>query len=663
MKDKLEYGINDYIYGANDMHKIIVDSSIGDNGNNLTIMVLTCNRSNATITLLNSVQKNIPDFKGEVLLIDNNSDKSELNKVKKAIKDLSIDVRIVELDKNYGVAGGRNRGIEYVNTEWVFSLDNDIYLVGNPLSTIDDTIKLFGCHFLNVPLMDEKGENYFMNGGHLYIETVGSEIDVGGGSLFKQININEYQDTKPSLSTFFAGGTSVFKKQTFIDMGKYDEGYFIGFEDTDFSLRLFQKGYKIGNCVGKFLIHNHVIDNSIKSVKYEKTRFSSDIIYNSAMHFEEKWGYKVWNKNVALWLEERQKDLKVSEKNIKNRYMEKPKLALVVDVYNWCFFNISKQLEKYLSDKYDIKIVVMENFNDIYEAILYLKDFDLVHFFWRGNLLALMEEDNWSFVNKYGISYDYFKNEILDKMHITTSIYDHLYLDETINNTKKILDIAKEYTTSSNILNEIYQNLDVRKPNVTITDGVDLSKFYCTNDAKYVDITKRKVVFGWVGNSAWNSDDVDFKGFNTIIKPALEELIKEGYPIDTYFADKQVRQIPFDQMNDYYNSIDVLLCASKAEGTPNPVLEAMATGTVVISTKVGIVPDALGKRQSEYILKERTKEELKEKIVKLFEHINDFEKLKQENLKRIQNWTWEIKAKEFGKFFDECLKDDKKKVE
>lgn len=660
MREKLIWNIDDYIYGANDMHKLIVHDSIGSNGENLTIMVLTYNRSNATITLLKSIQKHVPNFLGEVLLLDNHSDKSELDKVKKEIEKLSINVRIIEFDKNYGVAGGRNRGIEFVNTDWVMSLDNDIYLIANPLESIDDALKLLGCHFLNIPLLDEKGKNYFLNGGHLYFETDGDEIDVGGGSLFEQTNVEQFNDAKPSLSTFFAGGTSVFKKKTFIEMGKYDEGYFIGFEDTDFSLRLFQSGYKIGNCVGNFLIHNHVVDDSAQSVKYEKNRFSPDIIYKSAMHFEEKWGYRVWNKNVALWLEKRRRDLNISEKNIKNKCVERPKLALVVDVYNWCFWNISKQLEKYLSDKFNIEIVVMEDYNDIYDALIYLKKFDLIHFFWRGSLLGINEEDDWSFTQKYGISYTYFKNEILSKMHITTSIYDHLYLDNDIEYTKKILDIAKEYTASSNILNDIYQKLDIRKPEVTVTDGIDLDKFYCTNDAKYVDIKNRKIIFGWVGNSAWNADEVDFKGFNTIIKPALDELIKEGYPIDTYFADKQIRQIPFDEMNNYYNSIDVILCASKAEGTPNPVLEAMATGTVVISTNVGIVPDALGKNQSKYILAERTKDELKKKIIMLIENLDSIEKLKEENLKRIKNWSWQIKANEFGKFFENCLNNENK---
>ncbi len=661
MRENLVYGIDDLLYGSSIFHKLIPNKSIGECGSNLTIMVLIYNRSKNTIQLLKSIKEHVPNFLGEVLLIDNNSNKDDLEKVQKVINKMPYKNRIISLGQNYGVAGGRNRGIEYVNTDWVFSLDNDIYLIDNPLPYIDDAIRLLGCHFLNIPLMDEKGEKFFLNGGHLYLDIdIEEKIHIGGGSLHKQCEISSYENAKPSLSTFFAGGTSVFKKDTFLKLGKYDEGYFIGFEDIDFSLRIFQEGYKIGNCVGKCLIHNHVIDKNQASIEYEKNRFSSSTIYNSAMHFEEKWGYKVWNKNTAMWLEQRQKDLKITDKKemeIVKLPEEKSKIALVVDAYDWCFYNISNQIKKYLYNKYDIEIIVMDNVNNIYNLLFYLKQFDLVHFFWRGHLHWIEKIDNKVFQDIYGVSYDYFVNNVLKKINITTSVYDHLFLGDDLPQTRKILSFTNRYTVSSNILYDIYKKIKrIPKPTCVITDGVDLEKFFPNNN-KYDSIDNRNFIFGWVGNSAWNEKDDDFKGFNTIIKPALEELKKEGYPVDWNFADKQIKQIPFDEMNDYYNSIDVLLCASKAEGTPNPVLEAMATGTVVISTNVGIVSDALGNIQKEYILEERTKECLKEKIKKLLDNKKEIRKLSKENLERIKDWSWQIKIREFDKFFEKAIKE------
>ena len=52
--------------------------------------------------------------------------------------------------------------------------------------------------------------------------------------------------------------------------------------------------------------------------------------------------------------------------------------------------------------------------------------------------------------------------------------------------------------------------------------------------------------------------------------------------------------VTFGDMPEWYSHIDVLICASESEGTPNPVLEALACGVPVISTHVGIPVIASG---------------------------------------------------------------------
>lgn len=81
----------------------------------------------------------------------------------------------------------------------------------------------------------------------------------------------------------------------------------------------------------------------------------------------------------------------------------------------------------------------------------------------------------------------------------------------------------------------------------------------------------------------------------------------------------------------------------------------MATGIPIISTDVGSVRDAFGERQEEFILKERTKEELKTKLKYLLEHFEILEKLSKENIKQIQNWSWENKCQQFREFFKKNL--------
>lgn len=343
--------------------------------------------------------------------------------------------------------------------------------------------------------------------------------------------------------------------------------------------------------------------------------------------------------------------------------MKKKKIALVVDADDWAYANIAKNVIKNIGEFYDFKIFPSLYFNDeLGKVLLLTEDFDLIHFFWRGKLLGTDYNDFKNYVASLGYNYNEFLEKYFNKKIITTAVYDHLFLEEkTMINTKRIVEKCDSYYVSSNRLKKIYDALELKKyPTCTITDGVDLNQFYPINIERFDKIDNRKIIIGWVGNSAWESDKEDFKGVNTILKPAIEELKKEGYNIETYFADRQERMIPHDEMVDYYSKIDLYICTSKIEGTPNPILEAMACGVPIISTDVGIVPDAFGEKQKNYILEERSKECLKEKIKILLKNNKEFKKLSAENLKQILNWTWGEISYQFKEFFDKCFEVNKK---
>ena len=76
----------------------------------------------------------------------------------------------------------------------------------------------------------------------------------------------------------------------------------------------------------------------------------------------------------------------------------------------------------------------------------------------------------------------------------------------------------------------------------------------------------------------------------------------------------------------------------------------------IVSTNVGIVRDAFGEKQKEFILKERAKEDLKAKLVELLDHKEKFKELSEENLRQIKDWTWEKKCYQFRDFFNQNLK-------
>jgi len=638
--------------------------NIGADGENLTIAVLSMNRSSLTIKLMNSVAEYIPNFKGIFLIGDNGSEQSEKDILYTEMSKMPFRCKMVEFDQNYGVAGGRNRLFEKVETEWILSLDNDIYFINNPIKKIKDDIALLGCHFLCMPLINKEDNNVQLFGGHLYVENVDAGVSIGGGSAYIDHSISANESYEPFLCTFLPGGTCILRKDTFFACGGYDEGMFVGFEDAEFSMRLFQYGYKIGSCGVATLIHDHPKPANNADSNYEKQRFSNVRLYESAKYFENKHGIQVWNPMVEDWVNQRLRELLDDDDStvVKNitETSSREKVLLVVDKPGWALDNIATQIKKHCSDVFEFKTLYLSDIDNVWATFLYADDCKIVHFLWRSWLADVNSDYAKSYAVKLGMSPDIFYEKYISNKIITTSVYDHLFLDDDFNYTETMFSCdtspIKAYTVSSKILDSIYSTNSkiLKKPSHVITDGVDLNKFQPSNLERFRTLSGRNLIVGWAGNSMWAAEKEDFKGLHTILKPAIEALQEQGYPIELRICDSNVKYIPHDEMPSYYEQIDLYVCPSKIEGTPNPILECMACGVPFISTNVGIVSEVSGEMQSKYILSERTKNALQDKLIEILENPDILVRLSKENLCSIQNWDWKIKARQFIDFWNEA---------
>lgn len=339
--------------------------------------------------------------------------------------------------------------------------------------------------------------------------------------------------------------------------------------------------------------------------------------------------------------------------------MNKKKIAIIIDQEGWAFYNSAVQIKKDLEKYYDIDIISMEIFQGNAVKIFILsKEYDLTYFMWRGFISWIYSDASKSYIESLGYTYEEFEEEYLKNNNIVTLICDHLFLnDEGHKLTEFICNNVKGYIVSSKKLMDIYsQNPNIKSPSAVIPDGVDLNLFKMYNTSKYKDFyEKKEAVIGWAGNSKFvDENDDDLKGVQKVIKPAIDELLAEGYNIKLDIVDRNIKMIPHKDMPNYYNNIDIYVCASRTEGTPNTILEAMACGVPVISTDVGIVPEVFGTLQKTYII-ERTKEDLKNKIINLLTNRDELEKLSKENLEQIENWGWGKQTAKLKEFFDSIL--------
>lgn len=330
------------------------------------------------------------------------------------------------------------------------------------------------------------------------------------------------------------------------------------------------------------------------------------------------------------------------------------KVAIIVDVEGWAYYNNAVQIKKYLGEYFEIDILPLDIFDgNVVKMFIYGTKYDLMFWFWRGHISWLEGDASKEYMKWLGYTYEEFLHEYVKTKKILTGVYDHLFIEEEQERTKFILNNVKNYIVTSRKLEKIYNGYD-KKPEMVISDGVDLDLFKIMDNHKYENIN-RKIKIGWSGNSKFqDGTDDDLKGLRKIIKPAIDELIKEGYNIEPCFADRNIKKIPHEEMPKYYNGIDIYVCASRTEGVSAPVLEAMACGVPVIATDVGIVPEVFGEKQKEFIIK-RDKEDLKEKIKHMIKNKTLMKELSKENLECIKEFSWENKSKLYKKLFEENI--------
>lgn len=344
----------------------------------------------------------------------------------------------------------------------------------------------------------------------------------------------------------------------------------------------------------------------------------------------------------------------------------KQKICLVCDVPGWAFSNIATEVKNKLDYKYDIRIVYFDedkeadNFYDLLESN---QDANLIHFFWRRNLFLFESEAFKNKVLESGRDVNAYIEGMVKKL--STGVYDFLGINEKwLLRYKEVFNnYTSNYYVSSKKLYNTYINIsEYKKPTSIVHDICDWGRYIPINLERFDDFN-RPLVIGWVGNSARVADGVDLKGFNTIIKPLVEELKAEGHNIEGFYADRNIVLRTAHEMPEYYSKIDICICCSIHEGTPLPVLEAMSSGVPVITTDVGIVKEALGAKQKKYIIGDREngrnddniKQILKEKILELYNNRELLKELSIENMISVKEYDGGKIIKEFEEYFDICL--------
>jgi len=230
---------------------------------------------------------------------------------------------------------------------------------------------------------------------------------------------------------------------------------------------------------------------------------------------------------------------------------------------------------------------------------------------------------------------------------------------------KFVAKISDEIVVPCNYLKKLIVGWGIPSEKITvIPNAIDL-QYYVNNG----DLTKKNLGFGDFRIILTAGRLVPWKGIDALIKimpeirkkipktllviigdgPEMPKLRKlaQVYGITDFviFTGRIERELVLK----YMKSSDIFVLFSQYEGMPHTILEAMACGTPVIASNKCGNPEIIKDSINGFLV--NSLDELKEKILFSLSHPKDMEKIRQNALDTVKQYSWEQHLNKLEKIF------------
>lgn len=152
---------------------------------------------------------------------------------------------------------------------------------------------------------------------------------------------------------------------------------------------------------------------------------------------------------------------------------------------------------------------------------------------------------------------------------------------------------------------------------------------------------------GWAGSLA--NHGAEHRRFD-VIERAVASL--SGVTLSTAIREQRWRN--HDEMLEFYRDLDVYVCASRSEGTPNPCLEAAACGVPLITTAVGNMPELIEEGENGYLF-DGSVDGLAHDLAVLRDSPLLAMRMGARIRETITAWDWRMQAENYARMFDSLL--------
>ncbi|MBR1834257.1 MAG: glycosyltransferase family 2 protein [Bacteroidales bacterium] len=188
----------------------------------------------------------------EVIIADNGSTDDSLAFVREHYPSL----RIIELDKNYGFAGGYNRALEQVEADYYVLLNDDVEVTPNWIEPVIAQMEQHPGTAICQPkllMYDQRDTFEYAGGAGGFIDNYGYPFCRGRMFTTLEQDHGQYDDPCP---IFWATGAAMFvRSSVWKELGGLDDDFFAHMEEIDFCWRAKNAGYEVEYCPQSVVYH------------------------------------------------------------------------------------------------------------------------------------------------------------------------------------------------------------------------------------------------------------------------------------------------------------------------------------------------------------------------------------------------------------------------
>lgn len=106
---------------------------------------------------------------------------------------------------------------------------------------------------------------------------------------------------------------------------------------------------------------------------------------------------------------------------------------------------------------------------------------------------------------------------------------------------------------------------------------------------------------------------------------------------------------------DFYNCLDLYLVTSREEGGPEALLESMAAGVPVVSSRVGMAPDIISNMENGFLVEVEDIAGIVNSAKSLAENKNLRDKIIQGGFNIVRNYDWDIVSRQYFELYNKII--------